>query len=590
MGVLRELEAVRNSAGLWRRASHTVLRVHGRDAVSWLQSQTTQDVLALREGEGLRNALLDRQARVLAFFTTHRWGGEMWLIMETGTVAAFLDRVATHVFLEDVQVEDVGRAAPQILVEGPRSLLFLAGLCSAGAEEAATRFPARAYAFAPVVLLGHELLCFRMSESGEDGFLLLAAEEEADALFAALEREGRSRGVITIGEDARNILRVEAGTLRYGRDVDERSVVAATPLEQGAVSYAKGCYPGQEVVARLKSYGSPKSALMGLIFEDPGISLPAPGTELRGGGQKAGILRSAAFSPTFQRWVAMASLERNHRVPGSVLECTWENRTGPARATVTPLPFHTPPTREQYARRLYEQAIERFHADANDEDTAALDLLRDAVTLHPAFEDAHEALGVILHRQGRTDEAIRRMKTLASLNPGAVMAHTNLSVFYVAKGMLREAEEEKAIARQLEAKAQLDARAARKLAEEERARLRREAEERIGMFQEVLDMDPEDAVAAMGLGSAYMQLERYTDALPWLETAVRAKRDYSAAYLRLGECLERVGGPAATAEAYRRGIEAASRKGDLMPLREMERRLAAIQPAGQRKSPSTAPV
>ncbi|HNT89965.1 MAG TPA: tetratricopeptide repeat protein, partial [Candidatus Hydrogenedentes bacterium] len=74
-----------------------------------------------------------------------------------------------------------------------------------------------------------------------------------------------------------------------------------------------------------------------------------------------------------------------------------------------------------------------------------------------------------------------------------------------------------------------------------------------------------------------MQLEQYAEAAPFLETAVRVKKDYSAAYLKLGECRERLGDLAAAARVYRRGIEAASRKGDLMPLREMERRLAAIE-------------
>lgn len=577
MSILSECEAVRRSAGLWRRTDHTVLRVHGRDALPWLQSQTTNDVLALREGEGLRNALLDRQGRVLAFFTTHRWGDEMWIIIETGLVPVFLDRVETHVFLEQVYVEDVGRDVPQILIEGPRSLLFVVALFDTDTEAAVAKLPTQPYAFGPAVVLGHEVLFFRMSESGEDGYLLIAAPDEVSDLFTELERRGLDQGVSVISEDARNILRIEAGTLRYGHDVDARSVIAETPLEEDAVSYDKGCYLGQEVVARLKSYGSPRFVLMGLVFEDRDTQLPPAGTEICMDGKKVGVLRSGVFSPTLGHCIALASLDRDHRVPGGILELTWENAAKSSLARVTPLPFYTAPSREQYARSLYEQALERFHADSRDEDTAIIDLLRDALRLHPTFEDACEALGVVLHRHGQTDEAIHCMKTLARLNPTAVMAHTNLSVFYMAKGMIQEAEQEKAMARQLEMKAQLDARAARRLAEEERARLRREAEERIALFREVLDIDPEDAVAAMGLGSAYMQLERYAEALPCFETAARMKKDYSAAYLRLGECLERVGDPAAAAAAYRRGVEAAGRKGDLMPLREMERRLAALE-------------
>ncbi|HNR31403.1 MAG TPA: tetratricopeptide repeat protein, partial [Candidatus Hydrogenedentes bacterium] len=439
------------------------------------------------------------------------------------------------------------------------------------------------FAFAPAILLGYEALVFRMSESGEDGFLIVTATEQAETLFSAIEARGPEFTAEVVGEAARDVLRIEAATPRYGLDLDVHSVIAETPLAQDAVSYTKGCYLGQEVVARLKAYGAPKFALMGLIVEDRNVSLPGPGATLVVGGKRVGVLRSAAFSPARDRWIALASLDRDHRAPGASLDLAARERGRPApettalRARVVALPFHTPPSRVEYAQSLYEQALERFQQDPEDRDQTAIHLLQNAVSLHPTYEDAYEALGVILHRQCRTEEAIRHMRTLAKLNPNAVMAHTNLSVFYVAKGMIREAEEEKALARQLEMKSQLDARAARQTADRERARIRREAEDRVAMFLEVLDIDPEDPVATLGLGGAYMQLEQYAEAAPFLETAVRVKKDYSAAYLKLGECRERLGDLAAAARVYRRGIEAASRKGDLMPLREMERRLAAIE-------------
>jgi tetratricopeptide (TPR) repeat protein len=213
----------------------------------------------------------------------------------------------------------------------------------------------------------------------------------------------------------------------------------------------------------------------------------------------------------------------------------------------------------------------------DDTDDGGIVLLEDALFLDPAFEDAYEALGVILHRHQRTDEAILCMQQLATLNPDCMMAHTNLSVFYVAKGMIQEAEAEKAMAEHLAMKKQLDAKQAEKAAVAERTRIEAEARQRIGMFEEVLDIDPEDPVATTGLGMAYIQLGEYAKAISPLETATRVKKDYSAAFLNLGKCHEFLGNINAARDTYRQGIEAASRKGDLMPLREMERRLKAIE-------------
>ncbi|MBX7257152.1 MAG: tetratricopeptide repeat protein, partial [Candidatus Hydrogenedentes bacterium] len=218
-----------------------------------------------------------------------------------------------------------------------------------------------------------------------------------------------------------------------------------------------------------------------------------------------------------------------------------------------------------------------FESDAHDKDDKAILLLQEAVLLHPAFEDAYEALGVILNRHHRVDEAIHYMQILASLNPDCIMAHTNLSVFYVAKGMIAEAEEEKAKAAVLQMRQTRDARRAEELAAEERERIRREALERIGMFKEVLEIDPEDPLATYGMGMAHMQLSEYAEAIPYLEQATRLQKDYSVAFLNLGKCLEFSGEREHAIAAYRLGIEAAGRKGDLMPLREMERRLRALE-------------
>jgi predicted Zn-dependent protease len=245
-------------------------------------------------------------------------------------------------------------------------------------------------------------------------------------------------------------------------------------------------------------------------------------------------------------------------------------------AEVVALPFFQAPTRQERARALYHDALGRFDRDLHDHDDSTIALLEDAILLDPHFEDAFESLGVILNRHHRVDEAIQAMEVLSRLNPKSVMAHTNLSVFYMKKGNLEKAEEEKAIAKLMETQQVVDREQAEAAGEAERRRIEFEARDRIRMFQEVLEIDPDDPLATFGLGSAYLQLQQYAAAVPFLERATEVQKDYSAAYLSLGKCLEFLGDAVRAQDAYARGIAVASRKGDLMPMREMERRLKAL--------------
>lgn len=576
--IAAEVASVRARVGLWQRDDHTLIRVTGADAASWLQTQTTNNILALEPGQGQASAHLDRKGRLLAHFTVHRWQDEYWILVERSQVAQLREQLEAHLFLEDAQLEDTGADVDQITVQGPQTLNLLAGLLDSGETTASHLLPAAIYGCYPLELLGHELFAIRLSVTGEDGYLLLTQAGEGQDLLDQLLKHG----ACAVSPEAREILRIEAGRPRFGVDVDETCRIPETTLEREAVSYDKGCYVGQEVVARLKTYGSVKQALMGLVFEQD-APVPPPNSDLIINGQKVGVIKSQTFSPTLNKPIALAYLDRDHRTPGQTLAFqpqpadSFDQSDELQAAQVVVLPFYASPTRSERAESLYHEALRLFEADLHDQDDTAISLLQEAVLLSPAFEDAYEALGVILNRHHRVDEAIHYMRILADLNPDCVMAHTNLSVFYVAKGMIEEAETEKAKAAVLQIKRASDARKAEEIAVAERDRIIREAHDRIRMFEEVLEIDPDDSLATFGMGAAYMQLDQHERAVPYLERATRTQKDYSAAWLNLGKCLEFSGHADRAADAYRAGIKAATRKGDLMPLREMERRLKSIR-------------
>ncbi|MCL4693285.1 MAG: hypothetical protein KJ060_12345 [Candidatus Hydrogenedentes bacterium] len=573
--VIDQVRTVRECAGLWRRDDCTFIRFEGNDVASWLQSQTSNDVLRLSSGDGHANARLDRKGRLQAHFTLHRWEDEYWLLIERQQAPALLEQLDAHLFLEDVRMEDAGDSLVQVAIQGPRTRAFLASLLDTSAGIASDQLPNRMYGCHPLELMGIQVLAFRLSRTGEDGVVLVVQSDDANALTEGLHKRLREFGGCMVGTEAREILRIEAGLPQFGVDMDATNRIPETTLEREAISYEKGCYLGQEVVAKLRAYSSVKQALVGLVLDD-GNAPPALDTPLYVNGRQAGIAKSGVFSPTLGAPVCLVYLDRDHRTPGERLGFALQPE-GPVRSgRVVVLPFHEPQDPQKRARSLYHRALEVFEQDAEDTDTAAIELLKEAVLVAPEFEDAYEALGVILNRHHRVDEAIHYMKILERLNPDSVMVHTNLSVFYVAKGMIEEAEEEKAKAAVLQMKAARDANQAEQMAAAERERIRQEAAERIRMFGEVLEIDPEDALATFGMGMAFVQLGEYEKALPFLDRATRVQKDYSVAFLNLGKCQEYLDRKAEAIEAYRAGIRAAGRKGDLMPMREMERRLKAL--------------
>ncbi len=574
--VAAQVEAVRRRFGLWCRDDHTFLRVTGPDAASWLHSQTSNHVLALDQGHGHANAILDRQGRLQAHFTLHRWDDEFWLIVEKTQAPTLLEQFEKHLFIEQVTIESTGDSLEQVVIQGPRALGFLASLLGPDEAVASELLPQTPWGCHPVELLGHEVLAFRLSPSGEDGYLFVAEQGEGKALLHELMERAAQWDACIVDTEAQEVLRIEAGIPKFGVDIDATHPIPETTLERTAVSYDKGCYLGQEVVARLRTYGSVKQALMGLLIGPFDGDWPPIGAALRIGGKKVGALMSHVLSPTLGAPVALAYLDRDRRVPGTEYAFEVEGRPTALNATAKVLPLYEAASREERAEALYHDALAIFERDLEDEDESAIPLLKEAILLCPAYEDAYEVLGVILHRHHRIEEAIHYMKILAKLNPDCVMAHTNLSVFYVAKGLIEDAEIEKAQAAVLQIRKISDEARAKEMADHERERIAREAGERIEMFIEVLSIDPEDPVATFGLGKAYMQLNRYEDAAPYFEKAADLQKDYSAAYLSLGKCHEFLGYIEEATEAYRNGIAVAGRKGDLMPMREMERRLHAI--------------
>ena len=198
----------------------------------------------------------------------------------------------------------------------------------------------------------------------------------------------------------------------------------------------------------------------------------------------------------------------------------------------------------------------------------AADKLKKILETDPSFEDAYEALSVILFNLKKYDDAIPVIKKWIALNPNSVMSHTNLSRCYVAKGMILEAENEQAEARRLTWKAELKAK------KQEMPKV--DYAEQISRFKQVIDLDPADVLGYFSLGNAYLDSGKKREAMETFEKAVEVDPNHSSSYYGLGLALEALGDKEKARKIYTRGIKVADQRGDMMTQKKMESRLRAL--------------
>lgn len=567
--------------------SHLIAQ--GPDAARFLHSQLTNDVEGLEPGTGNLQARVERTGHLLAVASAHRdprADHRYHFVGSTHDVQALHEALDAFLFADDLALARAPTA--WVTAQGPKAAAVLDAVFGPlGFEpwstlpEHAIRPLKRARAAAGLTI-PPESYALRRSLGGDEGFLLAVPNAAtAEAIASALGRAAQGAGGATATGDALlnalDTLRIEAGIPRVDVDcVAKRRLLPETGVEQQAVSYAKGCYLGQEVIARVRTYGSVPTLLRALVL--PGepnaalASLPPIGAELRlaEGNKRVGHAASRAVAPTLGKAVLLAFLDRAHRTPGTTLR--FEGESGPWEATVALLPLYAAPDAASKVALLYDRAIRTF---ADGDEPAALTLLEQALRLDPSHADAAEAIGVILGKSGRYHEAIDVFRRLEEVAPNEPMVNTNLSLYYMKLGDKQTAEDEAAKAT-LKNMSKARGRGGNQVDADLEASKRKDAARKRKMFSQVLEFDPDDPIALFGMGKALLTLDEPAEAAGLLARAVTVDKNNSAVYPLHGRALEALGDHDAAIEVYRQGVEVASRKGDLMPLKEMEHRLLLL--------------
>jgi folate-binding protein YgfZ len=295
----------------------------------------TNDIATIEAGQGCYAAYLTQQGRMLSDMRVLELGDVVLLDLEAPVAPAILQKLDQFVFTEDVKLGDLTDAFGLVSVVGPQSAHQLTDVLRAAggtvpAEEELRSWPE--FRNARTTFRGEMVLIVASREIGIDGFDLFIERAQVEALTASLVQAG-----VIVGSDAAEVLRIESGRPRFTVDMDAETIPLEAGIDARAISFTKGCYPGQEVIVRVvhRGHGRIAKRLLGLVAA--GDRVPSRGALLTAGDRDAGRVTSAVWSPKVGAPIALAYVQRDFVEPGT--ELTIVDRDARIAARVSALPF-----------------------------------------------------------------------------------------------------------------------------------------------------------------------------------------------------------------------------------------------------------
>lgn len=328
--------ALRTTVGLLDLSFRSRLCLTGADRLRFLNGQVTNNVKDLKTGAGCYAALVTAKGKMQSDLNIYCLAEELLLDFEPGLGAAVADRFEKFVIADDVQVVDVAPHYGLLSVQGPKS-----------AEALRAALPAinpthEVMSFVSIKdpELG-EIYCMTQPRGTAAGFDLFVPSAAVDLVARRLREAVQSLRGCACGWEALELVRIEAGIPRFGADMDETNLAPEAGIESRAISYSKGCYIGQEVIARIRTYGQVAKSLRGLILPDDLKALPVRGDKLFHDGKESGYVTSVIASPTLRRNIALGYVRRECNLPGT--ELMLRSGAGEHPVKVVGLPFANEP-------------------------------------------------------------------------------------------------------------------------------------------------------------------------------------------------------------------------------------------------------
>jgi folate-binding protein YgfZ len=288
-----------------------LIEVGGGDRVRWLDGMLSNDVTSLQvggENSGCRATTLTAKGRIVADLHVLVRDASFWLETAAAAVPKIIEHFERHLIADDVSLRDLGSSIDRLAVEGRLAEPLLGCVAGAPLDLAAD--------CCKILRIGEtEVVAARYGWSGEDGFQLLLPAGSGETVAKEIEAAGSGSRPISAGPKALEILRIEAGIPRFGAEIDE-TVLPAEARLGSAVAQSKGCYVGQEVVARMQAAGRVGHLLVGLAMGE--VPVPEPGSEITAGGKRVGEVTSSCRS-ALAGSIALGFVRTAHSATGTEL-------------------------------------------------------------------------------------------------------------------------------------------------------------------------------------------------------------------------------------------------------------------------------
>lgn len=321
--------AVQKTGGWFDHPNRGVIEVSGTDRIQFLHNILTNDIKTLAPGTGTQACLLNAQAKMIAAVNVLCFENIIWLAFDYVLKKQFLESLQKLIIMEQVVLKDLSDELKLISVHGPKANDLMMAVFNQGL---------------PQKMLGHisvivptsgQLEVIRINLIGEEGCGVLLPKNETYNVRKLIEKHASSLGLAKIEPVTLDVMRITAGIPKYGIDYDESNIPLECRLEQ-TVSFTKGCFPGQEIIARLDSRGGVSKKLCGLVLK--GEIVPKKNDRILDNEIEVGHITSATFSPILKKTIVLGYLKKESQKIGHPLDVQIGADQIPAR--VEELPFY----------------------------------------------------------------------------------------------------------------------------------------------------------------------------------------------------------------------------------------------------------
>ncbi|MDP2690101.1 MAG: glycine cleavage system aminomethyltransferase GcvT, partial [Deltaproteobacteria bacterium] len=337
-GVIDEHVAVRSSCGLFDVSHMGEVEVSGPGALAAVKKLATNNIERVADGQCQYTIFCYDDGGTVDDTIVYRFNRDRFLfcVNASNTDKAF-EWISSRVSGPDVLVENLSNEYAQLALQGPASTDVVRRLLDIAPSEI------KPFHFVMAEIAGMEALVSRTGYTGEDGFEIYLAPNDAARAWEAIMEAGRDFGIKPVGLGARDTLRLEMGYPLYGHELGEK----ISPIEAGLKKYVR--FDGRgfigEDALRAQHEGGVKRTLVGFTMKDPGV--PRAGYVITAGGTETGVVTSGTSSPSLKTGIGMGFVKPSLKEPGTEIEIMI--RTRAARAEVARPPF--------YAKKILETAV-----------------------------------------------------------------------------------------------------------------------------------------------------------------------------------------------------------------------------------------